>query len=246
MRSATPSTAARLTLCRSKALVLGSPSRPRCEGVITGDVLASPASLSGFQGPVWATTPPPTCGASPSSQQRALLAMPRAGFCLYLLLPLAWGPAAVIPPSIPYPCAHAPWPVTKLPARAAPPGSLPLAAERKAVCAGVSEATHFLERPQPDPGRAGDRVPAAAGPGATACHRRPVTGTSVPGDSPRGGAKRHRVRNGVGALGALLEWAGSPRAHPGSSPLYLGQKTTLSLCKLGAVSMATLFLTSSP
>lgn len=109
--------------------------------MITGDVLASPASLSGFQGPVWATTPPPTCGASPSSQQRALLAMPRAGFCLYLLLPLAWGPAAVIPPSIPYPCAHAPWPVTKLPAEQ-PRRALSLWPQKEKLSAQASLKRH--------------------------------------------------------------------------------------------------------
>lgn len=56
--------------------------------------------------------------------------------------------------------------------------SLPLAAEGEAVGPGVPEAAHVLERPQPDAGQAGDRVPAAAGAGAAARHRRPLAGTS--------------------------------------------------------------------
>lgn len=67
--------------------------------------------------------------------------------------------------------------------------SPPLAAEREALGPGVSEAAHFLERPQPDKGRAGDRVPAAASAGAAACHRRSLTGMSMLHDSPQCDAK---------------------------------------------------------
>lgn len=134
----------------------GSPSRPRCEGVITGDVLASPASSSGFRGPVWALTPLPLCRASPSSQQPALLAVPRAGFWSVSVASSGLGTGCRHPSFHPMSLSSRPLACHEATGRATPRGSLPLAAERKAVCAGVSEATHFLERPQPDPGRAGD------------------------------------------------------------------------------------------
>lgn len=98
--------------------------------------------------------------------------------------------------------------------------SLSPAAERKAVGTGVSEATHFPERPQPDEGRAGDRVPAAAGVGAAARHRRPLTGASALGDSPRCGARRRGCQAWRRGFRTMLQKPGGPhRAHPGDRHL---------------------------
>lgn len=112
--------------------------------------------------------------------------------------------------------------------------SLSPAAERKAVRTGVSEAAHFPERPQPDAGRAGDRVPAAAGVGAAARHRRPLAGTSALSDSPRCGARRRGRQAWHRGLRTMLQRPGGPhRAQPGDRhlPTLFSRKAAPTLLK---------------